>query len=178
MSIFLDQPGKYALRLLARAIEHHKAHHFLQLSRSDANGASAATLSSPIRSKSRSRVSRFRISSTVSIVYDGGGRRSSQSSLRNPSSLSIAARNIANRTSPLATRRGLLERRHRGGNKNDFLQIERLARFAGKDQMPVMNRIECAAVNGDLFSIAPTLKRSTLNVQLKAFCQCVKCVGR
>ncbi len=36
------------------------------------------------------------------MVHDGGGRRSSQSSIANPSSLSIAACNIFNRISPLA----------------------------------------------------------------------------
>jgi len=36
-------------------------------------------------------------------------------------------------------------------NENHLGKIEALARLAGKDKVPVMNRIECAAVDTDLF---------------------------
>jgi len=47
-------------------------------------------------------------------------------------------------------RSGLLERRYRGRNKDDLLKAERLKRFASKNQMRVMDRIETAAINRDL----------------------------
>src|SRR5437762_3978635 len=46
--------------------------------------------------------------------------------------------------------RRTFERRNCCWNKNDLLQSERLKRFACKDQVPVMNRVECPAVDRDL----------------------------
>src|SRR5207302_7481414 len=63
---------------------------------------SLSILSCPIRQNTAASLLQRRISSTVSIVYEGGGRRSSHLFTANLGSPSIAARNIANRTSPLA----------------------------------------------------------------------------
>ena len=45
---------------------------------------------------------------------------------------------------------GLLERRNRRRHQDDFVEIERLNRFAGKNQMRVMDRVEGAAIDRDL----------------------------
>ena len=36
-------------------------------------------------------------------------------------------------------------------NENHLIKIEALSRLAGKDEVSVVNRIECAAVDADLF---------------------------
>ena len=65
-------------------------------------------------------------------------------------------------------RRGLLERRDRCRHKNDFVEPKRFNRLAGKNQMGVMYWVEGAAIDRDLLQ-SPTVKRSMVNVQLKAF---------
>jgi hypothetical protein len=47
-------------------------------------------------------------------------------------------------------RSGLLKRGNRRRHQDHFVEIERLNRFAGKNQMRVMNRVEGAAIDRDL----------------------------
>ena len=47
-------------------------------------------------------------------------------------------------------RSGLLERGNRSRHQDDFVKIERLNCFAGKNQMRVMDRVEGAAIDRDL----------------------------
>jgi len=45
---------------------------------------------------------------------------------------------------------GLLQRGNRCRHQDDFVEVERFNRFAGENQMRVMDRVEGAAIDRDL----------------------------